>query len=68
MYSANPSDSTTYGDKFTMIALVRRAQKESDPRKKEGLWQMIRERGPVSDATVIEGEVIGREGMADDRR
>lgn len=51
-------------DKYTMIALVRRAQKEGDPRKREGLWQIIREIGPVHDATIIEGDVIGREGTA----
>jgi hypothetical protein len=53
-------------DKYTMIALVRRAQSERDPRKKDGLWQMIREKGPVRDATMIKGDVIGREGMAPD--
>lgn len=59
------SDSTPMAsDKYTMIALVRRAQKEGDPRKREGLWQVIREMGPVHDAVVVEGDIIGREGMA----
>lgn len=53
-------------DKYTMMALVRRAQKEGDPRKREGLWQVIREMGPVRDATLIEGDIIGREGTAAD--
>ena len=52
--------------KETMIALVRRAQNERDPRKKDALWQVIRELGPVHNATVIEDEIIGKE-ESDDR-
>jgi hypothetical protein len=68
MYRANHYDTGASVDKDTMIALVRKAQRENDPRRRDGLWQVIREIGPVP-GIVIEGETIGKEGVVpDDRR
>lgn len=47
--------------KSALIQLVRAAQRERDPQKREELWKQVREAGLPNDATVITGEVIGKE-------
>lgn len=53
-------------DKKSYIALVRRMQAETDPRKKEALLEEIRQAGAPSETKIVTGDVIGREGVADD--
>jgi hypothetical protein len=65
MYRANDCNSGVSVSKDTMIALVRKAQRETDPRRRDGLWRVIHEIGPVP-GVVIEGETIGKEGVTPD--
>ena len=46
--------------KDQLIPLVRLAQREANPLRREVLWQMVRESGLPMDATVVEGELIGK--------
>ena len=39
--------------KANLIQLVRAAQAETDPRKREELWRLVREAGVPPDATVV---------------
>ncbi len=47
--------------KDQLIPLVRLAQRETNPRRREVLWQLVREAGVPADATIINGEYIGEQ-------
>jgi hypothetical protein len=47
--------------KDQLIPLVRLAQRETNPRRREVLWQLVREAGIPADATIINGEYIGEQ-------
>lgn len=52
--------------KHQLIPLVRLAQRETNPRRREVMWQLVRESGIPADATVVEGEYIGEEPLKDE--
>lgn len=55
-------------EKSELIRLVRMAQSERDPKRCEELWRKIREAGLPHDATLVTGEIIGKEKGKDEGR
>lgn len=53
--------------KADLIRLVRAAQAEEDPRKREELWKMVREAGVPPDATVLREDKEVKKDLRDAR-